>query len=195
MIVVLAVLVALGCAAASVRRLWIVEHVTALDPDGLVALLKHRGVRAVREAIAEAPEGAWERDLLAAFDAPTEDARAALVNEQLAELDRSVNLWVRVPRVCASISWSASFLLATLVFRNGFAAASGDDFEPGQTSILIHRLAMQAVLVAACGLSGTFVCIWALRRARLRTRVKLAAADRLVEALENADFSPAQPFR
>jgi hypothetical protein len=96
------------------------------------------------------------------------------VNEQLAELDYRAQRWGRVPRVCASISSTSGFLLASLAMRAGLASEDMD----------INAAVLAAINVVTIGLAGTAFCVAAHVRARAMTRARLAATDALVDRLE-----------
>lgn len=133
--------------------------------------------------MAKDPAADWERDLLEALAAPTAQ-RAALVNEQLTELDYRIQRWSRVPRVCASIATSAGFMLATLILRQGLADSSEDvPAEVGE--MIVNGLVGDALTVGVMGMVGTAFCIGALTEARRIAKAHAAAADRLVERLED----------
>lgn len=185
MVPVFAVLIALACAAASARRVWFAANATALHPDQVCDALagadSARSIAAVRSLIGRDPSADWERDLLDTIDAPREH-RAALVNEQLTELDYRVQRWSRVPRVCASISTSVGFMLATLVLRTALADTGEVPIEVGE--LLIRGLVGDALTVGAMGIVGTAFCIGAQTEARRIAKARVAGADRLVEQLE-----------
>src|SRR4051812_14648415 len=107
-------MVAFGCVAASVRRLVFGVGPTALHPAILLEALRGNPDQArdnyerLADALEKVPEADWERELMDALARPKEE-RAALVNEQLSELDYRVGRWSRVPRVCASIATSFGF--------------------------------------------------------------------------------------
>ncbi|HEY2516314.1 MAG TPA: hypothetical protein VGI39_35830 [Polyangiaceae bacterium] len=168
-----AVLFAVSCAWASARRLKFAAEVTALDPEALLGGVRRSGWDALEKEIADEPAAAWERELASALRA-TGSARIALVNEQLGELDYQAQTWARVPRVCASISSSSGFLLASLAVRAGLAAESAD----GTTVVL------SALNAAAAGLAGAVFCIAVHARAGAMTKRRLAATDKLVARLE-----------
>jgi hypothetical protein len=197
-------LVAIACAAASARRLWLVANATGLDPEVVLDRLgvsrtpakkkteraepsdeersrAQAAIDALREAIAKEPAAEWERDLLSALDTKDPDARAALVNEQLTELDWRIQRWARVPRVCASIATSFGFLLATLVLRRGLAEA---DLTGDVGELIVRGLVGDALTVAVFGIVGTAFCIAAQNSAKRLAKRRLDAADRLVEHLE-----------
>ncbi len=119
------------------------------------------------------PAADWERDLLDALQA-SGALRVALVNEQLAELDYRAQRWGRVPRVCASISSSAGFLLAALVMSIGLAS---DD-------VNLEDAVVAAINTVTIGMAGAAFCIAAHLRARTIARARLASTDKLVERLE-----------
>jgi hypothetical protein len=186
----LGIIVTVACAYASARRLWFATDATALDPAELAnaargevggpeaartdrAEVQRVIWRAVCAEIAREPGADWEQDLFAALRS-RDSARVALVNEQLAELDFRAQRWGRVPRVCASISSSASFLFAALAMRAGLASDEMD----------IEGAIVAAINVVAVGVAGTAFSIAAHVRAQAMTRARLAATDKLVERLE-----------
>jgi hypothetical protein len=180
-----AVLVALACAAASARRVWFAANATALHPEDVnAALAKATGrdaVEALRALVAQVPGADWERDLVEALSAPV-NVRAALVNEQLTELDYRIQRWSRVPRVCASIATSFGFMLATLVLRQGLADSGDMPIEIGE--LVLRGLVGDALTVGAMGIVGTAFCIGAQSEAKRIARARIAGADKLVERLE-----------
>jgi len=184
-VVLLAALVAIACVAASARRLYFAASPTALDPARVLSALRGDQGRARYAQIAAAmradDEAPWERALFEALAQPA-DVRAALVNEQLMELDFTTQRWERVPRVCASIASSTGFLLAALALRNGLndPAAFADDTRHE----VINQALTSAVDVAAIGIAGATFCVAALMRARKLARARRDAVDKLVERLE-----------
>jgi hypothetical protein len=198
MIVAAAILVALLCVAASARRMWFAACPTALHPDDVIATLAGApgaaGIARLRNAVVREPAADWERDLLEALAVGSADARAALVNEQLTELDLRMQRWVRVPRVCASIATSAAIMLGTLVLRNGLAATAATEQE--LTEGFVRHVLDDAISVASFGIVGTAFCIAAHAQAQKMTRARLAAADRMIEKLEaTAGDMPQEPIR
>jgi hypothetical protein len=187
MIVATAVLVALACVIASARRLWLIANPTAVHPDDVVAALGRSPTEAdlarVREAVDREPSADWERDLLAAIATPEQDARVALVNEQLTELDLRMDRWSRVPRVCASVATSVGILLGTMVLRNALAGATDLTGELGE--LFVRQVLNDAISVASFGIVATVFCIAAHAHARRTTRARLQAADRMIEKLES----------
>ena len=185
MIPFVAVLVVLACAAASARRVWFAANATALHPDVVYEALSGASgpasLDALRAVVANEPDADWERDLLATLAAPP-DVRVALVNEQLTELDYRIQRWARVPRVCASISTSVGFMLATLVLRTALADTGDVPIEIGE--LVIRGLVGDALTVGALGIVGTAFCIGAQSEARRIATAWAAGADRLVERLE-----------
>jgi hypothetical protein len=177
-----AAIVAFACAAASARRMWLASNATAWHPEVLLALLGKRpdgeAVARLREAAEKDARADWERDFLAAVSSPDEHVRAALVNEQLSELDYRIQRWASVPRICARITTSFAFLLAAVVLRNGLADTT-DFSEPTMRALIGDGLT-----VVFMGFVGTSFCIAANRQARTAARARLAAADALVERLE-----------
>jgi hypothetical protein len=187
-IVAVAILMATACVLASTRRLWFAANPTALHPEEVVASLGRAPDRAalerLRDAVANEPAADWEQDLLAALAESRVEARVALVNEQLTELDLRMQRWARVPRVCASIATSFGIMLGTLVLRNGLAAASDLTGEIGERFVL--AVLNDAMSVATFGVVGTAFCIAAHSQARRLTRARLQAVDRMIETLEAA---------
>jgi hypothetical protein len=195
----LGIAISAGCVYASLRRLWLASDATALDPAVLARALRRAGGtdagggqeddaaqgrerpslertalwRRIRAEVRREPRAHWERDLVGAIGAP-KSVRVALVNEQLAELDYRAQRWARVPRVCASISSSSGFLLASLAMRAGLAS---DDMD-------MEGAVLAAINVVMIGLAGTAVCAAVHVRARAMTRERLAATDSLVDRLE-----------
>ncbi|MBX3227222.1 MAG: hypothetical protein KIT84_35200 [Labilithrix sp.] len=185
MIVAVSVFVAAACVGASARRLFFAAAPTALHPDDVVAALDRAvPVAALRSAAQRDPGADWERDLFAALAVTQPETRAALVNEQLTELDLRIKRWDRVPRVCASIATSAGIMLATLVMRRGLVDAPDLTGELGE--LFVRSLLNDAVSVASFGVVATAFCIAAHAAARRLSRDRLDAADRMIERLEAA---------
>ncbi|MFO0677629.1 MAG: hypothetical protein U0169_13930 [Polyangiaceae bacterium] len=188
MIVVLALVVALVAVAGSLHRIRLVLTPTAVDVAVLLARLREsRDVRRTTLAELEAfadrePSADWERDVVRAL-ALEGEARAARLGELVGEYGFRLERWVRVPRVLASVSSSACFLLATLLLRRGLTT----DIVLDENGIVgVDALVMQAVDVAAMGLAGTAVCVAAQLRARKFARTKAKEVDELMELLEVA---------
>jgi hypothetical protein len=178
-----AMLVALACAAASARRVWFAANATALHPDDVVSALdraKDRG--ALERLVAKEPSADWERELLAAFAAPPAQ-RAALVNEQLTELDLRIQRWARVPRVCARLATSAGFMLGTLALRNGLAG-DGSELSSDLNELVVRGPIAEALLAVAMGILGMAFCVGAQSEAMRIAKARMKGADRLVERLE-----------
>ena len=192
MIVALAVAMALACALASARCMWLAANPTALHPDEVAGWLGRSPDRsklnALRRVAAALPDADWERDLLDALLESRAAARVAGVNEQLTELDLRLQRWARVPRVCASVSTSFGILLGTLVLRNALANAPDLSGELGE--LFVRDVLHDALTVAACGIVGTTFSIAAHASARRMTRARLEAADRMIERLEVAAGPP-----
>lgn len=188
MIVAVAIVVALACVAASARRLWYATHATTLHPDDVIAWLgkapDREKLKELRAIVDKDPSAEWERELLEALSHTRADARVALVNEQLTELDIRVQRWARVPRVCASVATSVGILLGTLVLRNGLANAPDLSGDLGE--LFVRDVLGDAISVAAFGIVGTAFCIGAHAHAKRLTRDALKAADRMIERLEEA---------
>jgi hypothetical protein len=186
LIVLAAILVTVTCVAASARRLWFATHATVLHPDDVLAFLGRSPDRLalaeLRERVEAVPDADWERDVFDALAEPREEARAALVNEQLTELDLRLERWARVPRVCASVATSVGILLGTLVLRSGLAGAADLTGDLGE--LFVRQLLSEAISVVAFGIVGTAFCIAAHAHARRMTRELLTAADRMIERLE-----------
>jgi hypothetical protein len=170
------VAIALGCIAASTRRLHFAMAPTFLDvPTLLQAFRKGLRPQALAEALADVPEADWERAVLDAFTHP-EAARNALVNEQLGEMDFRLQRWTRVPRVCASVASTGGFLLATLALTTGLS--DGVPLDSGGT------LVNDAIGAVTFGIAGAVFCVAAQFRARDEAKERLRAADKLIERLE-----------
>ena len=175
--------------------MWLAANPTALHPDDVVAALgpspDRRSLEQLRASVNDVPEAEWERDLLDALLREDADARAALVNEQLTELDLRMQRWARVPRACASLSTSFGVLLGTLVLRSGLANAPDLSGELGE--LFVRDVMSQAVSVAAFGVVGTAFCIAAHAHARRMTQARVEASDRMIEQLEAAAARPGGP--
>lgn len=185
MLTILAAVIALLCIAACVRRLAFAIAPTALDPTVLVEVLRGDAGRARFPAVAQAvralPEGAWERALFESVARPPQE-RAALVNEQLTELDYALSRWERVPRVCASIASSSGFLLASLALRN--ALSEPEAFAEATRQAALGSGITSALNVATIGIAGATFCVAAQFRAKKAARARLEATDKLVERIE-----------
>ena len=108
--------------------------------------------------------------------------RAALVNEQLTELDYRIQRWSRVPRVCASIATSFGFMLATLVLRKGLATPATSRSRSASSSSAVWWETRSPW--RAMGIVGTAFCIGAQAEAKRIAKARIAGADKLVERLE-----------
>lgn len=187
MIAIAAAIVALACALASARRMYLATHATAWHPELLLAAIGTTPDRATIErlrALAEDDARAdWERDFFAALSNEDEKVRAALVNEQLTELDWRISKWASVPTICARIATSFAFLLAALVLRRGLSDQS--DF--GEETM--RGLVGQGLTVVFMGFVGTTFCIAANRAARAAAKARLEAMDAVVERLESCVLS------
>jgi hypothetical protein len=176
----LAILVAAGCVAASLRRIQFASESTGIDPRLILAALRgdredaRAKWRAIEAEIAGDPAMPWEQELVEALGAGPHEARVALVNEALGELDYRAQRWVRVPRVCASIATSFGFLLASLAMRTALA---GDDVD-------VDGAVMGAVNVAVVGVAGAIFCVASQARAAAIVKERMAAVDKLVARLE-----------
>lgn len=193
MIVLAAVVVVSVCVLASAWRMWLAASPTAIHPDDVLVALGRSPDRAtlarLREVARKVPEADWERDLLEALSASRAEARAALVNEQLTELDLRMQRWARVPRVCASVATSVGILLGTMVLRDGLAQTPSGELD----EVFVRHVIDQAISVASLGIVGTAFCIAAHARARRMTRERLDAADRMIEKLESAALEQQVP--
>jgi hypothetical protein len=170
--------IALGCIAASTRRLSFAIAPTFLDIPTLVQAFR-AGLRpkALAKAIADIPEADWERAVLDALDHP-EAARNALLNEQLGEMDYRLQRWTRVPRVCASVASTGGFLLATLALTEGLS--DGSSLDSG-------TLVSDAISAVTFGIAGAVYCVAAQFRARREVKDRLLATDKLIERLERLE--------
>ncbi|WP_394820602.1 hypothetical protein [Pendulispora albinea] len=181
-----ALLVVATCIGASFRRLYFATTPTALDPAILLKELTGEKGRAryldVCAAIAQTPEADWEREVVAALASPPE-LRAALINEQLSELDFRLQRWIRVPRVCASIASSAGFLLAASALRIGLGDI--DTAVDADITEILNRAAFDALGIAALGMWGTVTCISIQMQARRASKARLQATDKWIERLES----------
>ena len=162
-------------------------HATAWDPTLLLERIGKNPDRATVDQLktlaANDERADWERDFFAALTSEDEKTRAALVNEQLTELDWRISKWAAVPRICARITTSFAFLLAALVLRNGLADT--EDF----TEATMFGLVSQGLTVVFLGFMGTTFCIAANRSARAAAKARLEAADQVVERLESCVLS------
>ena len=159
---------------------------TALEPALLLKELTGEKGRArygdVCAAIAQTADADWERDVVEALSMPP-SVRAALINEQLSELDYRLQRWIRVPRVCASIASSAGFLLAAMALRLGLDGIEilGD----ADVGDMLNRAAVNALGIAALGMWGTVTCISIQMHARRAVKSRLQATDKWIERLES----------
>lgn len=179
-----AVVCAGACVAASARRLLLVHRATALDLDAIVVELRgDAGARrGAKVAAALANEPSWEGGIARALALSEPMHRVAELNELLTELDFQLSRWSRVPRVCASLSSSAGFLLAAALLREGLAdptALSGDVGE-----LVTSGLVGQALTVVGFGLAGAVACAALKARADRAAKMGSLAADAFVERLE-----------
>lgn len=170
---ILAIVVVASCVVASTRRLTFAAEATALDAGVLLTAVSAEPAvwPAIRAEIEAEPAAGWERELILALDSK----QAALVNEQLGDLDYNAQRWARVPRVCASIASSTGFLLAALVMRNALAADEVD----------VDSAIANAINAVVVGLCGTAFCVAVHLKARSLVRERLALTDKLVNRLES----------
>ncbi len=181
---IVSALCAIACVAASARRLLIVHHATEHDLEGLVVALRgdagaRRGAVVSR---ALAGEEGWEGAVARAIAMETPNVRVAEINEQLTELDFQLSRWSRVPRVCASLSSSAGFLLAAVLLREGLSDPSALSGDVGE--LVTSGLVGQALTVVGLGLAGAVACAALKARADRAARDGSRAADELVDRLE-----------
>ena len=178
-----AVAVTSACAFASGTRLAFAVAPTALDVGVLLRAVRSDDVTVavLQRAVAALPQDAWEQSLMVALRAPPPQ-RAALFNESLAELDALLQRWIRVPRVCASVSSTSCLMLASLALRAGLTA-TGDIGDAAFGSYL-NATVLGAVNVAAVGVAGAAFCVAVQYRARRAAKGHLDAADKLVARFE-----------
>lgn len=105
----LAMLFALGSVAVSFARLRRVHRAVTFDLGALASALGRTGdierLRRARELMEEQEGETWESELVrAALDAPSPDARTALVNEQLGDVDSELTWGNRIPAAAARLS-------------------------------------------------------------------------------------------
>jgi hypothetical protein len=183
MLTLLSALVALGCVFASSRRLAYAAAPCWLDAKALAVALRGLDSDArirLEASIAECPRADWEQRLVEAAATHDADARVALVNEELRELDWRAQRWARAPRVCASIATSAGFLCGCLALLGALPESSGD----------AAAALVPAVDALAVGIAGASFCVAVQARCRRLVRERLAEADGLVERLERRVASP-----
>lgn len=127
----------------------------------------------LRDEIEKCGAAPWEKDLLAALEAPVFQ-RSALTNEQLGEFDWRLGRWGRVPRVCASIATSTGFLLGCVALVDAVGRDGSD---------VISGLG-PALNALAIGMAGASFCIAVHVRARRLARDRRAAVDEFVGTVE-----------
>jgi hypothetical protein len=187
-ILVAAVLLVAACVAASARRVLILMRVPALDPRSFATRLQATAgglsdadLSDLGRALAADSDTEWEQSLVLALAAEP-DARAALLGEAMTELDFAARLWLRVPRVAASLASSVGFLLATLQLRMALSVATASDGE----GLEVNAALLGAVDVIAVGLAGAAACLAIQRAARALLSERLAGAHQLLDALESS---------
>lgn len=176
MLSMLAALVALVCAGASLRRLALTVSPTSLDPRLLLEALSRVDTREAWTEFCDAMVARaipWESDLFAAFACASDTEREAGLSEQLLELDWQSQRLSRVPRVCASIATSTGFLLASVAMMRGLADPQVD----------MARVLLSALDSLTLGVAGTSFCVAVHLRARRVLRERLTSVDRLVSRL------------
>lgn len=182
-LVVIAALVALGCALASARRLYFATNPIALHAGAWLDAIGRGDSAAVERAARENPRADWERDLFVATRERDGEARAGQINELMIDLDARVARWARVPRVCASVASSAGFLLGSLALRFGLVATNAlPDDGRGDA---INAVVMQAVNVAALGVAGAAFSIAAQVHARRASKKFQREIDAVIGKLES----------
>ncbi len=116
----IAALVAALCVAWSGQRL---RAARRFDRDGapeLLSALGHGGRdRAERVASEHADEWATVASLREVLDAPTHDYGVALINEQLSDVQRDLDMGAELPRASARIALSAGTALSVLEIARG----------------------------------------------------------------------------
>jgi len=176
----LSAVVATSCVVASARRLaWAVAP-TPLDPGLLGRALAANGPGAaakLRAAVAADPTLAWEEALFAAEAEPRSEGMDAAIGEQLTDYEWLAGRWSRAPRVCASVSTSAGFFLATIAVLQGMQV-SGDDPVAFPSAVLFRALDALAI-----GIAGTAFCGAVHIRARRLVAARWSSLDALVERL------------
>ena len=183
MIVLVSLAITLGCIAASVRRLYFATNPTPFDPAVLAEALKGSRDKVVR-LLSESPLAEWELELWNAFQHPDARARGALVNEQLGEFEYRVRRWARVPRVCARITSTSGFLLASLVLRRALktpGVLSGDAMTLATSGPIAEALA-----VVTLGMMGTAFCLSLQEKAAKAEKANFSRIDKFVEGAEEA---------
>lgn len=183
MIVFVSLVITLGCIAASVRRLYFATNPTAFDPAVLAETIKASPERFVA-LVSESPDAEWEKELWLALKQPNVNARSALVNEQLSEFEYRVRRWMRVPRVCARITSTSGFLLASLVLRSALKTPgllAGDTMTLATTGPVADALA-----VVTLGMMGTAFCLTLQEKSAKAEKANFLAVDKLVEGAERA---------
>jgi hypothetical protein len=188
-VLALALAFTLGCVAASALRLSYVIGATPVDPSAFVAGARAADERSTPVSLAALdawltglPGTDWERDVVRAMGEPSE-LRPALIGEAMTDLDFRARRWLRVPRVCASLSSSFGFLLATIALRVGLSDLAGT-LDPEEV-FTVNAAVLDAIDVAALGLVGTAFCIAIQYRARTALAVRLAGAERFVDLMES----------
>ena len=178
-----AIAIALACASASAQRLRLAAGATWIDPGPVLDAIRGERSRArvawdaIAEAIRREPMATWERawlDATGARDGEAPAARAARVNEELAELDYASQRWARVPRVAARVATTSGFLLASLAMCSALTAESID----------VSAVITGAINAITVGVAGAVFCVAIDARARALVKNRLAAMDRLVDRVE-----------
>jgi hypothetical protein len=187
MLALFAALVALGCVAASARRLELAMETSTLDPTLVLEALRgadSASLQTLRSAALAREDLPWERAVLDGLAEADPAARDAALEEQLLERDWRAQRWARVPRVCASIATSGGFLFASIALMQGLAAPPGE--APAVGAALLS--AVNSLLV---GIAGTVFCVSVHVRTRRVVRERVAGTDRLVARLRSLAAEPA----
>lgn len=174
-------LLCLTCVAASLLRLRAVLRPSALD----LGVIAERTTTAdfaerLRRALRACPDATWEAGLAQAL-AYSGLARTALLNEALVELSFRIDRFARVPRVCANVAMSSSWLFASLSLRTTLLAP---------TPVAWPEAALAVVDLVATGVAASVLCLAIGGEARRLSRSQKGAADRLIDAIERLDTAP-----
>ena len=171
-------IIAVGCVAASARRVLFAIAPTPFDATTLRKALDDGDRDKIRALVAASD---WEKEVFEASSLEGE-ARAARMNEALTEIDHRLATWSRVPRVCASIASSTGFLCGAMALRAGL---SDVDAVPDEAiDSVLHGAVGSALGVAALGIAAAVACVALDSEAKKAARAKRLAADLLVERLE-----------
>ena len=212
MLTLLAAIVVFACVMTTFRRLRTAVAPTPLDPKVLLQVLRgesaekeaasrHRltdagartdtsgreRVQLLRRAILSVPHADWEHTLFDALEHPPDES-AALINEQLSELDFRVAHWQRAPKVCARICASTGFLFAALSMIDSLSGLG--PLEGEARDAFVRSSIVSALDAATLGMCGAAFCAAAAVRAQRAARGRLEATEKLVAALERLTAPP-----